>query len=265
MNTITHPPLSLFRFICCCTIAWLCNIGPASADISDTIQRIKPSIVAVGSFSRTASPQFNFRGTGFAVGNGRIIATNAHVVPEMLDQQAGTTVLAIQYRNAAGELAIRPATLLAKTPEHDLALLSIEGDALPTLELRNSDTVREGESIAFSGFPIGGALGYSTVTHRGVISAITPIALPGANSQQLKEKLVRRLRSGPFDVFQLDATCYPGNSGSPVFDPESGAVVGIINMVFIKGTREAALSQPSGISYALPANLLHELLRMSGK
>ena len=31
---------------------------------------------------------------------------------------------------------------------------------------------------------VGGALGYSTVTHRGVISAITPIALPGANSQQ---------------------------------------------------------------------------------
>ena len=76
----------------------------------------------------------------------------------------------------------------------------------------------------------------------------------------LNEKVIRAVKSGRYDVYQLDATAYPGNSGSPVFDAESGVVIGIINMVFIKSTREAALSQPSGISYAIPAIHLKELM-----
>jgi S1-C subfamily serine protease len=139
---------------------------------------------------------------------------------------------------------------------HDLAVLRIEGTALPALKLRSSDTVREGQLIAFTGFPIGGALGFSPVTHRGMVSSITPIALPGANAAQLNEKVIRRIKTGTFNIFQLDATAYPGNSGSPVFDQESGEVIGVINMVFIKGTKESALSQPSGITYAIPANYL---------
>ena len=35
---------------------------------------------------------------------------------------------------------------------------------------------------------------------------------------------------------------------------------GIINMVFVKGTKEAALTQPSGITYAIPARHLQALL-----
>ena len=66
--------------------------------------------------------------------------------------------------------------------------------------------------------------------------------------------------TGSFPVLQLDATAYPGNSGSPVYDPESGDVLGIINMVFVKGTKEAALTQPSGITYAIPASHLQALL-----
>jgi S1-C subfamily serine protease len=147
-----------------------------------------------------------------------------------------------------------------KDGEHDLAVLQIEGPALPALKLRNSDSVREGQAIGFTGFPIGGALGFSPVTHRGMVSSITPIALPAGNARQINEKLVRQLKSGAFNIFQLDATAYPGNSGSPVFDAESGEVIGIINMVFIKGSKEAALSQPSGITYAIPANHLNEML-----
>ena len=108
------------------------------------------------------------------------------------------------------------------------------GPALPALKLRKAESVREGQLVAFTGFPIGGALGFSPVTHRGMVSSITPIALPAANARQVNEKLVRLIKSGPFNIFQLDATAYPGNSGSPVFDASSGEVIGIINMVFIK-------------------------------
>ena len=232
--------------------------GTASAEMSETIQRIKPSIVVVGTYKKTDSPQFVMRGTGFVIGNGNRIATNAHVVPEKTDPDA--PALVILFRNSQGQSQIRPAHLIKKDSEHDLAVLRIDGPALPALKLRNSDTVREGQAVGFTGFPIGGALGFSPVTHRGMVSSITPIALPGGNARQINEKLVRQLKSGAFNIFQLDATAYPGNSGSPVFDADSGEVIGIINMVFIKGSKEAALSQPSGITYAIPANYLSEAL-----
>mgnify|MGYP000921023660 FL=1 len=229
------------------------------AEFADTIDRIKPSIVVVGTYKKTNSPQFVLRGTGFVVGNGNIVATNAHVVPDSAESDA--PALVIQARNERGEPQVRRARLLQRDRDHDLAIISIEGPALPALKLQNSDSVREGLSIGFTGFPIGGALGFSPVTHRGIVSSITPIALPGGNAQQLNEKLIQRIKSGAFNIFQLDATAYPGNSGSPVFDVETGNVIGVINMVFIKGSKEAALSQPSGITYAIPVNFLAELLK----
>lgn len=230
----------------------------AQADLADTIERIKPSIVVVGTYKKTNSPQFLLRGTGFVVGNGNQIATNAHVVPESTDPDG--PFLVVQARINNGEVQVRQARLTNRDKEHDLAVLRIEGPPLPALTLANSDGVREGQEVGFTGFPIGGALGFSPVTHRGIVSSITPIALPSGNSQQLNEKLIHKLKGGVFNIFQLDATAYPGNSGSPVFNSESGEVIGVINMVFIKSTREAALSNPSGISYAIPATYLKALL-----
>ena len=77
---------------------------------------------------------------------------------------------------------------------------------------------------------------------------------------ELDSAVVRRLASGAFPVFQLDATAYPGSSGSPVYDPENGDVIGIVNMVLVKGTKESVLSQPSGITYAVPSKYLKSLI-----
>lgn len=235
------------------------GMGHVLADMPETIARIKPSIVAVGTYNKTASPQFVLRGTGFVVGEGVSVATNAHVVPDPVDGDNGT-VLAVQVSHGGTDTQLRRVLSVTKDKDHDLALLRIAGTPLPYLHLRNSDTVREGQTVGFTGFPIGGALGFSPVTHRGMVSAITPIALPSPTAQQLNARVIRRLKDGAFNIFQLDATAYPGNSGSPVFDVETGEVLGIINMVFIKTTKEAALSQPSGISYAIPANFLQEML-----
>ena len=103
-------------------------------------------------------------------------------------------------------------------------------------------------------------LGMTPVTHRGIVSAITPIGIPQANSRSLDPALIRRLANDVFRVYQLDATAYPGNSGSPLYDPASGEVVGVMNMVFVKSTKENVLSDPSGISYAIPVEYLQRLL-----
>lgn len=240
-------------------IAFLASAS-ARADLVAIIERVKPAIVMVGIFKKLGSPQFILRGTGFAVGNGRIVATNAHVVADIASTD--DAVLVVRASTPVGRA--RPASVLAIDQAHDLALLRVDGAALPPLTLGDSDAVREGLSVAFTGFPIGGALGFSPVTHRGMVSAVTPVALPAGNAQQLRESVIKRMKEGSFDVFQLDATAYPGNSGGPLFDAATGEVVGIINMVFIKGTREAALSNPSGISYAIPSNYLSQLLDRGG-
>ena len=115
--------------------------------------------------------------------------------------------------------------------------------------------------MAIIGYPIGGALGFTPVTHRGIVSAITAIVLPAPSAQSLNAAGGNRLRQGSFDIYQLDATAYPGNSGGPVFDVESGKVIAVINMVLVKGSKESAISYPSGISYAIPVRFVSELLK----
>jgi S1-C subfamily serine protease len=234
---------------------------PVAADggAPGTIARIKASIVAVGTFERLRNPQFSFAGTGFIVGDGLLVATNDHVVPKTLNNERGEAI-AVAIPAADSMVQIRTARRVASNAASDLAVLRIDGEPLPALVLGDAQAVREGEWFLFTGFPIGSVLGLFPVTHRAMIAAVTPIAIPASRADQLDARVARRLNAGSFPVFQLDATAYPGNSGSPVYHPESGAVIGIVNSVFVKGTREAAFSQPSGITYAIPARKLIELL-----
>ncbi len=249
---------------------WLLGLGAlcagafaptsAFAGLVATVPRIRPSIVAVGTFQRTRNPAFRFLGTGFAVGSGRLVATNAHVLPEVLASDQLETLAIAVPGEGAGSVAVRAASRVATDRDKDLAVLRIEGPPLPALTLAPDGGVSEGQDIAFTGFPIGNTLGFSPVTHRGIIAAITPIGIPQARARELDPALIRRLATDPFLVYQLDATAYPGNSGSPVFDPQTGRVLGVINMVFVKSTKESALTDPSGISYAIPVRYLRALI-----
>jgi len=234
---------------------------PARADNTiATIERVKGSVVAIGTYERTRTPPFQFKGTGFAVGDGTLIVTNAHVVSGALDPARLEALAILLPAPAKDQAQVREATRLSVDPDSDLALLKIEGRPLPALKLRDSGTVREGQAVLFTGFPIGPVLGAHPATHRGMVAAISPIAIPQSRSSELEAQVIRRLASGAYPIFQLDATAYPGNSGSPVYDPETGEVLGIINMVWVKGTKETALAQPSGITYAVPSQHLQDLL-----
>lgn len=234
---------------------------PAAAALPDVVSRLRASVLPVGTLSPTDSPRFGFRGTGFVVGDGTLVATNAHVMPPPTDL-VGERRLAVLVGGARGEP--RPARLLAADRTHDLVLLKIEGAPLAPLELDTEASAREGQEIALMGFPLGGALGFSPVTHRGIVASLTQVAVQAPTAQQLDARAIARLREGNFDVLQLDATAYPGNSGSPLYDPASGRVYGVINSVFIKETKENVIQKPSGITYAIPVEYLQALMRKAG-
>ncbi len=227
------------------------------AGIPEAIERARPAVVGVGTVQPTRRPPALFRGTGFVVGDGRTVLTNAHVLPEGLDERKRETLVVFSGRGADSRM--HAARVLARDPDHDLAVLAIDGGPLPTLPLGDSDRVREGDLLLITGFPIGTVLGLFPVTHRAMVSAISPIAIPAGSARQLNGRRLKQLRD-PFPVFQLDAVVYPGNSGSPLYDPQSGRVLGIINMVFVKGSKENVLTHPSGIAYAIPIAHARKLL-----
>lgn len=229
----------------------------SSTELPNTIERIAPSIVVVGTFAPLRQPSADFRGTGFVVADGRHVVTNAHVLPESaeLADKEGIVVFSGTARNAEA----RRVEVVARDRRHDIALLKINGKPLPALDLGDSDSVRAGERYAFTGFPIGMVLGMYPVTHGALISSIAPIAIPQGRAGQLDPSIIRQLEK-PWDIFQLDATAYPGNSGSPVYDPATAEVIGVLNMVFVKSSKENVLQDPSGIAYAIPIEHVRALL-----
>src|SRR5687768_6438866 len=89
--TAVHMPRSIVvRFLraACASLAGagvIWNVSGA-AELTRTIEEVKPSIVGIGTFLKVRSPNIQFTGTGFAVADGRHVVTNAHVVAKALDE-----------------------------------------------------------------------------------------------------------------------------------------------------------------------------------
>lgn len=222
------------------------------------IAQARRSVVVVGSYGLMDNPRFGFRATGFVVGDGLHVITNAHVVPPDEPGRVDRSI-AVQVWQDDG-WRMRSARLLGRDLRNDLALLEIDGPAVPALKLATGPEAPEGTSIALMGFPIGQALGWVHVTHRGIVSAWTGIATPASDPAGLNPRAVRQLREGNFRIMQLDAIAYPGNSGGPVLELETGEVIGVVQGGTVKGTKEAALSAPTGITFAVPASAAAALL-----
>ena len=239
-------------------LSFLFSASEIKADVlADTVEKLKPAIVAVGTFMPKRAPRAVFRGTGFAIADGSLVATNAHVIPEHLATENMEKIAVFIKRNGKDTMYLT--TVVAIDKEHDVAVLKLTEGRLSPLVLDMDLNVREGDLFAFTGYPIGMVLGLYPATHTGIVSAITPVAIPMINARQLNAKVMKRLRH-PYKVYQMDAIAYPGNSGSPLFHPVTGKVVGIINSVFVKESKETILSRPSGISYAIPVKYLEKIL-----
>jgi serine protease Do len=232
----------------------------SAASLVDVIKQVKPSVVAIIMVQKDPRAPAQLVGTGFAVADGKHIITNHHVIRDRGEAGGGQVLFALTQNGPITER--RALNIKAIAPSVDLALLKLDGLALPPMRIRGeADLAPEGTDIAMTGFPLGAVIGFHPSTSRGIISALTPNRSPEYSSFSLDPAAIRAIR---YQTYQLDLVAYPGNSGGPLYDASSGDLIGVVNSTFIKSTKEKVLSEPSGISYAIPSGFVRQILMENG-
>ncbi|MEH6813461.1 MAG: trypsin-like peptidase domain-containing protein, partial [Motiliproteus sp.] len=161
-------------------------------------------------------------GSGFIISKDGYILTNNHVVK-------GADEILVKLADRR-ELV---AELVGADPRSDLALLKVDADDLPMVQLGNSDRLQVGEWV----LAIGSPFGFDHTVTAGIVSA-TGRSLANENYV-------------PF--IQTDVAINPGNSGGPLFNLK-GEVVGINSQIY---TRSGGFM---GLSFAIPISMAMEVV-----
>ncbi len=162
-------------------------------------------------------------GSGFIIESDGLIMTNHHVIDE-----ADEIIVRLADRREF------VAELVGSDPETDIALVRIDADNLPTLELGSSDGLRPGNWV----IAIGSPFQFEQSVTAGIVSA-------KGRSQQQQQYV-------PF--IQSDAAINRGNSGGPLLDIE-GRVVGINSWIL------SSSGGNIGLSFSIPAETARSTAR----
>lgn len=162
-------------------------------------------------------------GSGFVVSANGMILTNKHVVS---DEKASYTV----FTNDGKKY---DAKVLARDPVQDLAVIKIDANSLPTVELGDSNNLDLGQSA----IAIGNALGeYRNTVSVGVVSGLSRTVTASGGLGEGAETIQ--------GLIQTDAAINPGNSGGPLLNL-AGQVIGI---------NTAVATNAQNIGFAIPIN-----------
>ena len=175
-----------------------------------------------GQQPRPSMPRENTRpvvstGSGFIISNDGYLLTNNHVVED-----------ADEIRVSLGDRREYKAEVIGADEKSDVALLKIDANDLPILEIGESKKLKVGEWVVAIGSPF--QLRFSVTS--GIVSAKGRSIPNGSDSTYV-----------PF--IQTDVAINPGNSGGPLFNLE-GQVVGINSQIY---TRSGGYM---GVSFAIP-------------
>ena len=165
------------------------------------------------------------QGSGFILTKDGLILTNNHVIGNAQRVEASLSDKK-KYK----------AKVLARDPNHDLALIKIEAPNLMPVTLSDSRSLVVGQRV----YAIGNPFGLNGTMTRGIISAIRSVRSP--NGAPIE------------DAIQTDAAVNPGNSGGPLLNSR-GDVIGITTMIASNGA-----DQSSGIGFAIPINTARAIL-----
>ncbi|MBI4356484.1 MAG: DegQ family serine endoprotease [Gammaproteobacteria bacterium] len=162
-------------------------------------------------------------GSGFIIEKEGYVLTNAHVVRNAKE----IIVKLVDHREL-------PAKLVGKDEESDIAVLKIEGQNLPVVQIGSTEKLSVGNWV----LAIGSPFGFERSATAGIVSA--------------KGRSLRTERYVPF--IQTDVAINPGNSGGPLFNLQ-GEVVGV-NAQILSRT-----GGYMGVSFAIPIDIAMEVVK----
>lgn len=216
------------------------------SDVSDVVDKVMPSIVAINAkvtstsydiFGRGESQNAESSGSGIIIAQSSstlLIVTNNHVIN-------GATSVEITF----SDKSTTSAKVKSSDANSDLAVLSVDmsslskktKEAIRVANLDSTNDVKAGDTA----IAIGNALGYGQSVTVGVISAVN-------REVTIEDKTMKLL--------QTDAAINPGNSGGALLNT-SGQVIGI-NSVKYADTEVEGMGYAIPISTALP--MINELM-----
>src|SRR6266404_3705005 len=158
-------------------------------------------------------------GSGFVIRSDGYILTNNHVID-------GTDRIQVKLK----DVRVLAAKVIGSDDRTDIAVIKVEANNLPIVELGNSDQVKVGQLVCAIGAPYKFEYTFTT----GVVSA------KGRN-ELLADKYE--------DYIQTDAAINPGNSGGPLCDIDS-KVIGMNTLIH-------GLNR--GLGFAISSNLAKQV------
>jgi serine protease Do len=207
--------------------------------IVQAARRVSPAVVSILTlrrerYARTPYESFFFGpeadqlasglGSGFVIDPSGVVLTNNHGV-----QGADSIMVTLPDGRDL------PAQLVGADPVTDIAVLRVQGQALPVAPLGSSDGLIIGEWAVAIGNPFANFFSNPepTVT-AGVISAIGRHIVPTSDEQGFY-----------LGMIQTDASINPGNSGGPLVN-SLGQVIGVNSSIFSRS------GGSEGLGFAIP-------------
>ena len=223
------------------------NQGGIIYDVSDIVEKVMPSIVAINSSATKTSYDFFGRqfnepvegsGSGIIIGQNDesiLVLTNNHVI------EGAETVEIVFFDETTADAVVKGSEANA-----DLAVLQIDMKDLSNETLANIRVATLGDSMNMKAgemaIAIGNALGYGQSVTVGYISALD------------REVIVDGIK---MNLLQTDAAINPGNSG--------GALINIAGEVIGMNSVKYASAQVEGMGYAIPISdalpIVHQLMK----
>lgn len=228
----------MMRSIAAALIALLAGCASAAGARSDgpdytgLYNRLHPSVVLITMQIPADDPKRKGQwdeayGSGVIVASGAWgsrILTDAHVVADARDlrAKAGDTGKSVPLRVVA-----------VSDDEDDLALLEIPTPNLQPVTLGDMRAVVPGRAVGVLGYPI-------------------PDAFEDEHLRTVVSLYTGRIASVRNGTVEIDVPIIPGESGGPMFDGETGAVIGLA---------ESRFDDERAIGFATPVDIIDRFLR----
>ena len=231
--------------------------GVYITDVSEVVEEVMPSIVAITSKTVIESGRFGPSFYGYGSGNSRKYTTEGAGSGVVVASSGDEIFILTNYHvvENSSELSVKfiddescDAKIKGVSKRYDIAIVSVKKkdmkkDTLEKIKVANlgsSDSLKVGNGI----IAIGNALGYGQSVTTGVVSALNREVKTDESTQEM---------------IQIDAAINGGNSGGALLNSR-GEVVGINTAKYSSNSMSSSVSI-EGMGFAIPISDVEDIIK----